>query len=217
MTNKKHQKKISYSILFLTSFFLNACQPNSNNESITESDDRTVKTEKIVVIQPFNDFANAETKNVYDTLSKYFAKVIISPQLNLPLNARATVQRNRYRADSLICFLDRLHSGDTVAIGLTHKDICNNKNNNNEWGIMGLGFQPGTACVISTARLSRKNTNEQLIKVALHELGHTSGLPHCSNRTCFMTDACGKNQTNREIGFCSRCKVYLKSKGWILN
>jgi hypothetical protein len=31
-----------------------------------------------------------------------------------------------------------------------------------------------------------------------------------------MTDAKGKNNTDREKGFCARCKSFLEKKGWDL-
>jgi archaemetzincin len=82
---------------------------------------------------------------------------------------------------------------------------------------MGLGFCPGNVCVASTFRLSKKNLKEQFYKVAIHELGHTQGLPHCEDKSCFMRDAEGGNPLNEEHGFCEVCKLFLKSKGWELN
>ena len=79
---------------------------------------------------------------------------------------------------------------------------------------MGLGYRPGNACVVSSYRLSKKNKTEQFYKVALHELGHTEGLPHCKNKTCLMRDAEGGNPLNEEKEFCISCKKYLKGKKW---
>jgi len=78
---------------------------------------------------------------------------------------------------------------------------------------MGLGFCPGKACVASTYRLDK--TASQLFKVAIHELGHTQGLKHCTVKYCFMQDAKGGNPTNTETDFCPRCKAVLVSKGWV--
>jgi archaemetzincin len=50
--------------------------------------------------------------------------------------------------------------------------------------------------------------------LAFHELGHTQGLPHCKNKTCFMRDAEGGNHLGEETGFCQFCAALLKSKGW---
>jgi archaemetzincin len=87
----------------------------------------------------------------------------------------------------------------------------------NDWGVMGLGLQPGNACVISSFRLSKTDLRNQLFKVAIHELGHTQGLPHCRNLSCFMRDAEGKNPIDQETDFCPKCKAILKKKGWVFN
>lgn len=79
---------------------------------------------------------------------------------------------------------------------------------------MGLGYCPGNACVVSTFRLARNNTATQFYKVAIHELGHTQGLPHCKNKTCYMRDAEGGNPLDEETGFCAPCTTILRNKGW---
>ena len=56
--------------------------------------------------------------------------------------------RDRYRADSLIRYLGRFGSADTILIGLTNKDISTTKGQIRDWGIMGLGYCPGTSCVV---------------------------------------------------------------------
>lgn len=81
---------------------------------------------------------------------------------------------------------------------------------------MGLGYMPGNACVISTFRLKGNNQAEKLYKVAIHELGHTQGLPHCPDKSCFMRDAEGKDHLNEEVHFCPKCKAYLIKRGWNL-
>lgn len=82
---------------------------------------------------------------------------------------------------------------------------------------MGLGYRPGNACVASSFRLTKKNKTQQFHKVALHELGHTQGLPHCPDKSCLMRDAEGGNPLDEEKAFCASCRQYLKSKNWKLN
>ena len=49
----------------------------------------------------------------------------------------------------------------------------------------------------SSFRLNTKKQNEQFYKIAIHEL-IILGLKHCPDKTCFMSDAEGKNPTNEE-------------------
>ena len=125
-------------------------------------------------------------------------------------------EKKRYRADTLIKFLSKKTSKNHVSIGLTTKDISHTKGLVKDYGIFGLGLRPGNACVVSLFRLSTTNRHEQFFKICIHELGHTAGLPHCPEKTCYMRDAKGGNPTNEETSFCEKCKLFLGSKGWNL-
>ena len=123
--------------------------------------------------------------------------------------------RNRYRANLLLEDLKKYNGYDKV-IGITNKDISTSSNGVYDWGIMGLASRPGKQCVISTFRIKTPNQalfNDRFIKVALHELGHTMGLPHCTfSRTCFMEAAEGTvKSVDRETRFlCSNCKKLIQ-------
>jgi len=171
---------------------------------------------RVIIIQPFTGISPSLVAMFYKKVKEVNPNTILKKSTSLPSSAYYA-QRNRYRADTIIHYLNHYASADTVIIGLTSKDISTTKGNIPDWGIMGLGFQPGNACVVSTFRLSKANLNSQLYKVALHELGHTDGLSHCPNKTCFMRDAEGGNHLDEETGFCPSCTKYLKNKGWKLN
>lgn len=167
-------------------------------------------------IQPFTDIASNEANYVYTEIKKIYPKVIIKSPIQLPLFAFYPL-RNRYRAGSVIKFLNNNTTDGHITIGLTTKDISTNKDSIADWGVMGLGFCPGKACIASTFRLTKNEKLMQLFKVAIHELGHTQGLPHCVVKTCFMRDAEGHNPTDEEKDFCPDCKKYLEKKGWVFN
>ncbi|MBS1510765.1 MAG: Zn-dependent protease [Bacteroidetes bacterium] len=166
-----------------------------------------------IFIQPFDGMPEDGIQYVYQEVKKVYPNVKINPSIQLPTSAYFAA-RNRYRADSLIDFLDRKTPAGYITIGLTTKDISTKKDTIPDWGVMGLGFCPGKACIASTFRLSKTALWEQLFKVAIHESGHTQGLPHCNVATCFMRDAEGHNTTNEEKEFCPACKKLLAEKGW---
>jgi len=177
---------------------------------------RFTHANRVIVIQPLGDFSSAQSELVYRQLSKINPGIIVRSAIPIPA-ATYYPPRDRYRADSLIKYLSsRFGHADTVIIGLTSKDISATKNDIKDWGVMGFGYSPGNACVVSSFRLSKANQQEQFYKVAIHELGHTQGLPHCEEKTCFMRDAEGGNPLNEEKDFCPACKSFLKSKGWRL-
>lgn len=190
--------RISFLILILTVF--SNCQPSKK---------------RTICLQPFSDFSASDTKKIQAELQKVYSDVKILQPIDFPKDSWNEA-KTRHRADSIIRFLDRLTPENQLTIGLTHKDISTTKGKFKDWGVMGLGFCPGKSCVASSFRLHEKNKFEQLFKVAIHELGHTEGLPHCPEKTCFMRDAKGKNHKDEEKDFCASCKRKLIASGWNL-
>lgn len=170
----------------------------------------------IIQIQPFSDIKNQQVEEIAKEIKKIYPHVNILSPIDFPQNAYYK-PRNRYRADSIIQFLNATTKGNLVTIGLTTKDISVTKGSNPDFGVMGLGYRPGKACVASSFRLNPKNSNSQFYKIAIHEIGHTQGLSHCPEKTCFMRDAEGGNPTEEEKDFCIKCKNYLKTKHWKFN
>ena len=133
--------------------------------------------------------------------------------------------RNRHRADKLLAVLVGIAvSPDTrsnAIMGLTSQDISTTKGKHQDWGIFGLGELWGTACVVSSHRLTRKLKRRdhrkglrRVVKVAIHEVGHVLGLHHCETPHCVMHDAEGTVKTvDDETGhFCDECQAFLKGR-----
>ncbi len=170
---------------------------------------------KKIIIQPFEDVQKEEIDSIVFYLNIIYSNIQVAKPIGFKksfLNSTHT----RYRADSIIYFLHTITPNNYMCIGLTHKDISCTKNDITDWGVMGLGYCPGNACVASTFRLQKTNKIEQWYKVAIHELGHTEGLPHCKNKNCYMQDAEGKNKTDSLTSFCKSCSDFLIKKHWDL-
>lgn len=168
------------SILFINAFW--TC-----NTTLSESK----QTAPLIInVQPFGSMPQNLVQQMVDTLRKHYQHIKVLPAIPLPQHAFYPA-RQRYRADSLIVFLQQQTPSNHATIGITNVDISTSKGSIKDWGIMGLGFCPGKACIASTYRLNRTATASQLFKVAIHELGHTQGLKHCSVNYCFMQDAKG--------------------------
>ncbi|MCU0392541.1 MAG: zinc-dependent metalloprotease [Thermoflexibacter sp.] len=123
--------------------------------------------------------------------------------------------RKRYKAVPILNYLNAIRPPNCDKIlGLTTKDISTKKGKNEDSGIMGLAYLAGKSCVVSTFRMRKGKVKEaifrqRLAKVALHEIGHTLGLPHCDKSpTCMLNDAKGSIKTidREKIELCSFCK-----------
>ena len=172
---------------------------------------------KIVYIQPLG---NAELSNINLVKTAvenfYHYKCVVKPPVNFTDDILAD-SKTRYEANRI---LSKYNSGDNVLI-LTEKDIAvvNPERHAKEWGIFGLGYQPGTTCVVSTFRLKRNASKElfreRLTKVCLHEIGHNLGLKHCtsSDKRCLMRDAKGtiKEVDDENVFLCGQCRKRLCS------
>lgn len=170
---------------------------------------------KTINLIPFEGTSAIMVKNLYERLKLIFPDMTLQNPIEFPASAYYE-PRNRYKADSLISFLSENTQGRHISIGVTSKDISTSMPGIEDWGVMGLSYMPGNACIISSFRLNRGNLSDQLFKVAIHELGHIQGLDHCENRSCFMRDAEEKNTTDQEKVFCVKCKAFLTKKGWMI-
>ena len=183
-----------------------------NHPPAEQSERKAIDTLFIYAVSNFSKPLLLQTQQ---ELAKHFKCIKAKTIAQLPTTAYYAA-RKRYIADSIISYFAKQTPTNAVSILLTHFDISTKKGTIPNYGIMGLGFCPGRACVVSSFRLKKENLHAQFYKLCLHELGHTAGLPHCKVQTCFMRDAEGKNHFDEESGFCSNCKTYLNKKAWNL-
>jgi len=163
-------------------------------------------------ILPLGKVKESYIKEAYDNIQKISAHAALLPAIEIPAMA-FYAPRNRYRADSLIRWMSRQAKENEIYIGITMQDISTTKGEHADYGVMGLGYCPGKACVVSSYRLKNK---VNFYKLVIHELGHNMGLQHCPVPTCYMRDAKGGDPTGEEKAFCKKCAACLQKKGWKL-
>lgn len=187
--------------------------------SCSKTDFRKEEIQKpmTILVQPFDDMKEEQVNFITRKIQEIYPHIKVLDRK--PIFKEAFYEpRNRYRADTIIRKLSVDTEKGFVTLGLTNKDISVSKGKTiKDFGVMGLGYRPGKACVASSFRLNPKKKLEQHFKIAIHEIGHTQGLPHCPNKTCFMRDAEGGNPTDELVDFCPKCKTFLNSKNWKFN
>lgn len=188
------------------------------NSEFKEKDSRSV-----IAIQPYGTIQGRQVDSVVASLSRmYKSRVLILKSAELPASSYVMIKSPRYRADVLIRLL-KTQKPDTIdfILGLTNMDISTTKRDAlgriktpesryKDWGVFGLGYRSGVACIISTFRL--KHSSEKIFigrlqKVALHEIGHNYGLPHCKTESCVMQDAVETIKTIDKVNpqLCLKC------------
>lgn len=218
-------RSIPYYIkLFLNIFFLflvaNSCTLKENKKKIESKGNKKLKAplranstnkHKVIVLLPLGNVSKGLTENLYGQIKGYFHSLKLLPKEPLPDFAYYP-PRNRYRADKLIQWMNSRAKANEVYVGITTSDISATKNGVYDWGLMGLGYRPGNACVASNRRIKNK---ANFYKIIIHEIGHTTGLDHCPVKSCYMRDAEGKDHTSEVYEFCTNCKKVLKGDGWV--
>ncbi len=175
-----------------------------------------VPQKPVIILQPLDSFPADALLFLKDSIPLFYPVTVhISPKRKMPAKAYYK-PRNRYRADTLIHWLrQRKPLKSRLIMGFTTKDISTTKGDAEDYGVMGLGFQPGEAGVVSTHRIypsatSPENALRRLFKVVVHEMGHNFGLPHCPRQYCIMADADGKMKLDKERRLCDDCRKKLK-------
>ena len=135
------------------------------------------------------------------------------------------LKREQYKAPKILKRLIRKakHNKFFRVLGILEKDIYS-KNFN---FVFGIAKRRSHAALISSARLTesfyrdhgmmyrkwetKEKVEERILKEAIHELGHTFGLKHCSNK-CVMRFSDSLADTDKKlVKFCASCLKQLKT------
>jgi archaemetzincin len=205
-------------LLIILSVFLFSCNQSESNSNVQQQSfinnllQKKKSIDKIdtIHILPFGNVKKSVIDDVVKGLTDFYHKEIVIEK-SIPLdNKLLAASKTRFSADSI---LKRFKSSKNILV-ITEVDIVTPKKNvTNEFGIFGLGYRPGTVCVVSSFRLKRNALptlfTERLHKVSIHEVGHNLGLDHCTkDPECMMSAANGtiKQVDHEKIMFCDNCR-----------
>jgi archaemetzincin len=174
--------------------------------------------QRVVAIVPLGAVKQEYLERVVQEIqARMDVQVRIEPQRELPTEAFYKL-RKRWRAEKLLAVLDaNLPAGAWKVMGVTEAQISTTKGDIIDWGIAGLGRLGGQSCVVSSFIYKKHSKSKKVLlrrlgDLAVHELGHTLGFPHCEVKGCVMADAKGKaikSADNSSGQYCAQCLELL--------
>lgn len=166
-----------------------------------------------IIINPTGDVDNQVLEELKKILNHSFGcPVEISSQLNIPDRAYNR-KREQYLASALLHSLRASAiAPDNRVLGIVDIDLYASGLN----FVFGQADPDSGAAIISLYRLRQELPPDQTLflnraaKEAVHELGHTFGLGHCSKIKCVMHFSNSLHDTDlKEMTFCSQCHPKL--------
>jgi archaemetzincin len=158
-------------------------------------------------------------ENLIDAFLKT-STVVIDQPMQIPQEA-LNEQRQQHRSDIILdkinSYAEKEKEFDRV-LGIMDSDIYAPRLN----FVFGQARCPGKAALISVWRLKeefyKRNSNTELLvergtKEAVHELGHTLGMEHCTNPFCVMYFSNSIFETDgKQTLFCNRCQQKIETR-----
>ena len=164
-------------------------------------------------IVPIGSLNRALIKNLAKVLDERFKiKFFIKKPLEIPKDA-FNPHRGQFNPTKIFNIL-KIYEGNKI-LGIIDQDLYAQGLN----FIFGQAESPGRCALISVTRLKQefyglpKDNSvffKRIIKEAIHELGHTYELKHCSNKNCVMYFSNSIIDTDKKSSFfCKICREKL--------
>lgn len=155
-----------------------------------------------LVVQPFGNVPTEVIDRLAADLSVFDLEIEIHNSASLPIDSYDS-KRGQYNAGD---FLQACAEEDSERVlGVTAVDLYAEPLN----FVFGQAEISGKTAVISIARLTHRDQAKfglRVAKEAIHELGHTFGLTHCTDPKCVMSFSNSLDDTDKKGKmFCDSC------------
>jgi archaemetzincin len=188
----------------------------TNNQQFPYNKVKFIEKENLIInITTMGEVDNYTVELVKSEAEKFYnAKIIILPRTKLLTECKIK-NTEKYSGGLLLDSVNQIYNKEKhKVLLLTNYDICVDRNLNGKihknWSVLGLAYLNKKPAIVSTYRIKNK---DRLIKVSIHEIGHTLGITHCDNTECVMVDAKGKaiNIDKAKLWMCDKCKSKIKT------
>jgi archaemetzincin len=172
---------------------------------------------KTIYVFPMGEISSANLGSMAESITEQFGlQVKVAPNQGPPQYALDPA-RQQYNSNLILKRLGEICPPDGLkALGVTHVDLFSPI----FAYIFGEAQFLGKCTVISSFRLGTDDPDDalpgcpslisRLEKEAVHELGHTFGLRHCSDRDCVMNYSTGLACADRKSAFfCPSCRQLM--------